>query len=229
MVRKLAIILFAVVGSCILMSCGLLVLGIMFQPAPPAEAMAGVKAGTEDTAIRLKLPEHFANAPTESYLEVLKVQLLDGSYEHRAWVHFADGSNQYFGALQPQFGDFPVETLMLQIGNSRMIVGVFDEVQDPYATHVALFRSDIGATADSPTSKYVKLRGDEFFIPIQPDEVDEWSSIKRIGIPSTNGKAGFMDVEDRPTYLQKKFDPPFVIDGLLIPVDQQLAHKPTEQ
>jgi hypothetical protein len=229
MARKVKIVLFAIVSSYLLMAGCLVGLYVLFQKPPPAEVMLGVKPGTEDSLILVDLPKQFPNAPTGSYVEVLKVQLLDGSYEHRVWAEFDDDSYQYFGVLQPQFGDFPVETLMLQIGDSRMIVGIFDEEDERYATHVAVYRSDTGATAHSPTAKYAELRGDEFFIPIQPDEVDEWSSIKRIGIPSTNGLGGLMKLEDRPTYTEKEFDPPFAIDGLLIPVDQQLAQKPTKQ
>jgi hypothetical protein len=191
--------------------------------------MVGVRAGTEETQLLTELPNVLPDAPAKSAIRITKAQLLDGSYEHRVWVSFADNSYQYLGALQPQFGDFPVKTLMLQIRDSRLIVGVVDRRQDPGASHIRIHRSNLDANTNLPISKYGKLNGDPFFIPIQPDEVDEWSRIKFIGVTSSSGLDGLTKLENRPTYLKKEFDPPFAIDGLLIPVDQQLAHKPEQQ
>lgn len=155
-----------------------------------SDALQGINLDTIRIIWQEDLASWSSRLPDKSILTLFEAQTLETkSIETR--VAFGSGEQQhYLGVLTPQLNEAPVQTIFLEIEDTRYIVGIVNASVDGNLTFLSMRNSE-GTNKASENEKTSAINNRVFFIPIFANELPQWENISWIGITTkeTSNKA----------------------------------------
>lgn len=130
-----------------------------------------------------------SQVPAGSRLRVYQVELTNGQIERRVLFQASRQPAQYLGALTHQLGQAPVETMLIEIGADRFIVGRVDETISGQLAFVDMERVEPHRPDWMKATKSSTVKSRVFILPIFADQTEQWNQLARVAIKTRESLA----------------------------------------
>jgi hypothetical protein len=191
----------------------------LFQPKIPASAQGGLEPGTARILGNLRLVDWAEGVSSTVFLTIFEGRLA-GSGVTEMRVFLSDGQTaQYVGALSDQLQLPGVQTLFIDFGSQRCVVGWVSPATPGKLLYFHIERPEADTTRWMEGVRESTLEKNLFIVPIRAsDQPERWNLIAMAAVQTRESLQRGFDAQGSYYEVEKTYSPPLDVSSFYIPV-----------